>query len=116
MSRRMGTPPGARRTPPGRPPSRSDDRRRTQGLVKRRICVRFPRESAIIAAASFTHRSPVRMPATSSVLLSSLPNADEHLPYYTRYISTVPAGDVLATLESQLQETTSLLRGIGEEN
>ena len=56
------------------------------------------------------------MPATSSVLLSSPPNADEHLPYYTRYISTVPAGDVLATLEAQLQETTSLLRGIGEEN
>ena len=55
------------------------------------------------------------MPATSSALLSSPPAADEHLPYYVRYIATVPAGDVLATLEAQLRETVSLLQDLGEE-
>ncbi|HEX6964640.1 MAG TPA: DinB family protein [Gemmatimonadaceae bacterium] len=55
------------------------------------------------------------MTQTSSTLLSSRPAADEHLPYYERYITTVPAGDVLATLESQLRETVVLLEGISEE-
>lgn len=55
------------------------------------------------------------MPTTSSALLSSPPAADEHLPYYGKYIATVPAGDVLATLEAQVGETISLLGGLDEE-
>ena len=42
------------------------------------------------------------------------PSADEHLPYYARYIDRVPDGDVLATLSQQIGETLALLRGLPE--
>jgi hypothetical protein len=42
----------------------------------------------------------------------SRPVDGEFLPYYERYISLVPAGDVLSTLDAQMSETQALLRGL----
>ncbi|MDP9205590.1 MAG: DinB family protein [Gemmatimonadota bacterium] len=42
----------------------------------------------------------------------SRPAEGEFLPYYERYISLVPNGDVLATLEAQMNETQDLLHGL----
>lgn len=42
------------------------------------------------------------------------PGADEYAPYYERYISRVPTGDLRGTLRAQLGTTLALLRGIGE--
>jgi DinB family protein len=43
---------------------------------------------------------------------ASRPVEGEFLPYYERYISLVPDGDVLSMLEEQMIDTQSLLRGI----
>jgi uncharacterized damage-inducible protein DinB len=43
------------------------------------------------------------------------PGADEYAPYYGKYIVLVPAGDVVATLTRQLDDTLSLLRGLSDE-
>jgi DinB superfamily len=43
------------------------------------------------------------------------PQATEYLPYYERYISLVPDGDVLRTLTEQLDSTLSILRSLPEE-
>jgi DinB family protein len=43
---------------------------------------------------------------------TSRPAEGEFLPYYERYITLVPAGDVLATLDVQMSETQALLRAI----
>jgi uncharacterized damage-inducible protein DinB len=43
------------------------------------------------------------------------PDANEYAQYYGKYISLVPAGDVVATLSRQLDDTLSLLRGLSEE-
>lgn len=48
-------------------------------------------------------------------LTATQPDANEYAPYYGKYISLVPAGDVVATLSRQLDETLSLLRGLSEE-
>jgi uncharacterized damage-inducible protein DinB len=45
----------------------------------------------------------------------SKPKSDEYAEYYGRYIDQVPDGDVVATLESQANETQKLLASIGEE-
>ena len=42
------------------------------------------------------------------------PEATEYVPYYQKYISLVPEGDVLKSLEQQLETTLTLLRGIPE--
>src|SRR3954464_5463452 len=42
------------------------------------------------------------------------PQTTEHLPYYERYVSLVPAGDVLKTLAGQLDSTLATLRSIPE--
>jgi DinB superfamily len=42
------------------------------------------------------------------------PDETEYLPYYGKYISLVPAGDILATLARQLDETLTLLRSVTE--
>jgi DinB family protein len=42
----------------------------------------------------------------------SRPVAGEFLPYYERYIALVPEGDVLSTLETQMNETQALLGGL----
>jgi uncharacterized damage-inducible protein DinB len=41
--------------------------------------------------------------------MTQKPDASEHAPYYSRYIDLVPAGDILTTLEAQLEETLALL-------
>ena len=42
------------------------------------------------------------------------PAADEHNPYYSRYIDRVPAGDIVDTLSRQIPETIAFLRSIPE--
>jgi hypothetical protein len=40
------------------------------------------------------------------------PQADEHLPYYSKYIDRVPDGDLVAMLREQLMDTVALLRKV----
>ncbi len=40
------------------------------------------------------------------------PAADEHAPYYQRYIALVPDGDLLASLERRGRETAAMLRQV----
>ncbi len=40
------------------------------------------------------------------------PEATEYLPYYHRYVSLVPDGDVLVSLERQLDSLLTLLSGV----
>jgi uncharacterized damage-inducible protein DinB len=40
------------------------------------------------------------------------PEQSEFLPYYARYIDLVGAGDILATLATQMRETQALLRDL----
>jgi hypothetical protein len=47
-----------------------------------------------------------------AVARESRPAAGEFLPYYERYISLVPAGDVLTTLSAQMSDTQALLLGL----
>ena len=47
-------------------------------------------------------------------MISNYPAATEYAPYYGRYISLVPEGDILATLAEQMDSTLLLLRGIDE--
>jgi hypothetical protein len=42
------------------------------------------------------------------------PQADEHAPYYGKYIAQVPEGDLVSMLREQLLDTVSLLRGAGD--
>jgi uncharacterized damage-inducible protein DinB len=53
--------------------------------------------------------------STLQVTLSG-PQADEYAPYYGRYTSLVPAGDILRTLEKQQHETVALLSGLSEKH
>jgi uncharacterized damage-inducible protein DinB len=46
--------------------------------------------------------------------LATRPASDEFLPYYQKYIDRVPEGDLLATLESQIEPTVELLDRFGE--
>ena len=54
------------------------------------------------------------MSALSPAALAVRPAADEFAPYYARYIEQVPDGDVLDTLERQLEETVALADRFGE--
>jgi uncharacterized damage-inducible protein DinB len=54
------------------------------------------------------------MAVLSPGAFSVRPEADEFNPYYGRYIDQVPDGDVLDTLERQLEETVLLLDRFGE--
>jgi hypothetical protein len=40
------------------------------------------------------------------------PGADEFLPYFGRYIDLVPEGDLLATLERQVDDVCAALEGV----
>ena len=46
--------------------------------------------------------------------LAVRPSTTEYAPYYGRYISLVPEGNILQILSGQLEETLSLLGGISE--
>jgi uncharacterized damage-inducible protein DinB len=54
------------------------------------------------------------MSVLSPGALSVRPGADEFAPYYARYIDLVPDGDVLDTMERQLEETVALLDRVTE--
>ena len=54
------------------------------------------------------------MSVQSPSALAARPAADEYAPYYETYLAQLPDGDVLATLERQLDATLSLLDGFGE--
>jgi hypothetical protein len=43
------------------------------------------------------------------------PQSNEYVPYYGKYISLVPDGDLVDTLRTQIAETISLLRTIPED-
>ena len=43
------------------------------------------------------------------------PKADEHSPYFSRYIDRVPEGDLIALLESQFADTLALLRRVSRD-
>lgn len=40
------------------------------------------------------------------------PAADEHSPYYEKYVVKVPDGDLISLLREQVMDTVALLRGI----
>jgi uncharacterized damage-inducible protein DinB len=42
------------------------------------------------------------------------PESNEYAPYYEKYVSLVPDGDLVGTLERQGAETLALLRGLDE--
>lgn len=44
------------------------------------------------------------------------PAADEHAPYYGKYVSLVPDGDVRTVLRTQLHETIAMLSGVSDEH
>ena len=46
--------------------------------------------------------------------LAVRPSTTEYAPYYGRYVSLVPEGDIVQILSSQLEETLSLLGSISE--
>jgi hypothetical protein len=50
--------------------------------------------------------------ATEIAASATKPDKSEYLPYYERYISLVPEGDVVSTLAGQIGETLALLRGL----
>ena len=56
---------------------------------------------------------------TSSAIGSTVtiprPAADEHNPYYSKYIDQVPDGDLVSMLREQCMDTVSMLRGLSEE-
>lgn len=47
--------------------------------------------------------------------MSNYPAASEYAPYYGRYVSLVPEGDIVETLTRQMESTLALLGGIDEE-
>lgn len=51
---------------------------------------------------------------TSSAAALSRPASSEHAPYYERYTSLVPEGDIVSILTQQLDEALQVLRGIDE--
>jgi hypothetical protein len=51
----------------------------------------------------------------ASAITTQRPQPDEHDPYYSRYISLVPDGDVLDTLRAQIADTQALLGALSED-
>ena len=45
----------------------------------------------------------------SDAVVTRRPDSNEYAPYYGKYISLVPEGDILVTLEKQLPDTLALL-------
>ena len=52
-------------------------------------------------------------PVKSTQLIATRPESNEYAPYYGKYVSLVPDGDMLVTLEKQLPETLALLARSG---
>lgn len=49
-----------------------------------------------------------------TVLTAVRPAADEHIPYYGKYIALVPESEAVAALEAQLEDMLPFLRSLGE--
>lgn len=49
-----------------------------------------------------------------STAAAARPKSSEYAPYYEKYVSRVPDGDIVGNLRSQLEETLALIRGIPE--
>jgi hypothetical protein len=49
-----------------------------------------------------------------SAISIARPQADEHSPYYSKYISLVPQGDLVSMLREQLMGTVALLGNVGD--
>ncbi len=43
------------------------------------------------------------------------PTSSEYAPYYDKYVSLVPDGDIVKNLQTQLQDTLTLVRGLTTE-
>ena len=70
-------------------------------------------ERARAALETMVHESKERIhPMTDSTI--ARPEETEHLPYYGKYISLVPDGDILALLGGQIEATSALLRSVPE--
>ena len=54
------------------------------------------------------------MTATATHFRTARPESGEYAPYYDKYISLVPDGDIIRLLESQIRETAHLVRGVPE--
>jgi len=65
-----------------------------------------------LPAATLTTTTPTT--TTSTPTASLRPQPGEYTPYYDRYISLVPANDILAALDDQRRETLLLLCGRAE--
>lgn len=50
----------------------------------------------------------------STSITAQRPLADEHDPYYSRYIALVPEGEIVSTLRNQISDTLSMLKGLPE--
>lgn len=50
-----------------------------------------------------------------SATMKNFPEATKYAPYYGKYVSLVPEGDILTTLAEQMDSTARLLRGIDKE-
>ena len=42
------------------------------------------------------------------------PDSTEYAPYFEKYIALVPEGEIVATLDRQIESTLSLIRGLSE--
>ncbi|HKG91331.1 MAG TPA: DinB family protein [Gemmatimonadaceae bacterium] len=61
-----------------------------------------------------TYDPTVQRPA-SPVFVPERPSESEYLPYYHKYVTLVPEGDIVGLLAQQVGETLGLLRGVSEE-
>ena len=52
------------------------------------------------------------MPATYTLA----PDASEYAPFYSGYVSRVPPGDIIALLESQIEDTLQLFNDLSDED
>jgi hypothetical protein len=50
-----------------------------------------------------------------SAALAIRPDTTEYAPYYEKYVSLVSETNIIGALESQLEETLNLIRGLSEE-
>jgi uncharacterized damage-inducible protein DinB len=50
-----------------------------------------------------------------SILSATRPEASEYAPYYHRYISLVPDGNIIQTLDQQCTSTIDLIAGISDD-
>ena len=69
-------------------------------------------ESMTLPAATLTTTTPTTTTSTPTAALR--PQPGEYTPYYDRYISLVPANDIVAALDDQRRQTLLLLCGRAE--